>query len=88
MSDNDLGITVPSTSEETSPAEAPIHNETNRVGNPTSTRDELWVVVSDPEATREVSASRLAGLMYRSHEGWSRYVFHENDPHPQERSGK
>jgi hypothetical protein len=34
------------------------------------------------ETAREVAAQRFARLMYTPISTWSRYVFHENDPHP------
>jgi hypothetical protein len=60
--------------------DAPQQNETRLFGNPSGTRDELWQVQFDPSAAREVAARHLGRLIYSSHEDWSRYVFHENDP--------
>ncbi len=34
------------------------------------------------ETAREVAAGHFARLMYTPISTWSRYVFHENDPHP------
>ena len=34
------------------------------------------------ETAREVAARHLGRLMYEPVNTWSRYVFHENDPHP------
>lgn len=34
------------------------------------------------ETAREVAAGHFARLMYMPVSTWSRYVFHENDPHP------
>ncbi len=40
-------------------------------------------VGSNPEDTaREVAARHLGRLLYAPVNTWSRYVFHENDPHP------
>ena len=40
-------------------------------------------VGSNPEDTaREVAARHLGRLLYAPINTWSRYVFHENDPHP------
>jgi hypothetical protein len=42
------------------------------------------------ETAREVAAQHFARLMYSPASTWSRYVFHENDPHPfgNKRSGR
>ena len=34
------------------------------------------------ETAREVAAQHFSRLMYTPVSTWSRYVFHENDPHP------
>ena len=34
------------------------------------------------ETAREVAAQHLGRLLYEPVNSWSRYVFHENDPHP------
>jgi hypothetical protein len=34
------------------------------------------------ETAREVAAGHFARLIYNPVSTWSRYVFHENDPHP------
>ncbi len=34
------------------------------------------------ETAREVAAQHFARLIYNPISTWSRYVFHENDPHP------
>ncbi|HEY7343608.1 MAG TPA: hypothetical protein VH591_22255 [Ktedonobacterales bacterium] len=34
------------------------------------------------ETAREVAAQHFARLLYTPVSTWSRYVFHENDPHP------
>lgn len=34
------------------------------------------------ENAREIAARHLARLMYSPVNTWSRYTFHENDPHP------
>ena len=34
------------------------------------------------ETAREVAAQHFARLMYTPVSTWSRYIFHENDPHP------
>ncbi len=81
MTSDDFGTTVPATSQAVEEDEVGLHNETDRVGNPTATRDELWQVQADPSAARVVAARHLGRLMYSSHEPWSDYVFHENDPH-------
>jgi hypothetical protein len=81
MMNDDFGRTIPSTPETVDEeGEIPLHNETASAGNPTATRDELWQVQFDPDAAREVAARHLGRLIYSSHEDWSHYVFHENDP--------
>jgi hypothetical protein len=37
---------------------------------------------AEGETAREVAAGHFARLMYTPISTWSRYVFHENDPHP------
>lgn len=63
----------------------------------TATRDkdsEAWEIASmegespatvgtaTGETAREVAAQHFARLMYSPLSTWSRYVFHENEPHP------
>jgi hypothetical protein len=86
MTNDDLGKTVPMTpaaepQDQELEAASPQH-EAMEVGNTTSTRDELWQAQFEPDAAREIAASHLGRLMYPSYEDWSRYVFHENEPHP------
>ncbi|HEU5347932.1 MAG TPA: hypothetical protein VFU63_04905 [Ktedonobacterales bacterium] len=38
--------------------------------------------VGKGETAREVAAQHIARLLYAPVSTWSRYVFHENDPHP------
>jgi len=40
------------------------------------------VGTAEGETAREVAAQHFARLMYTPISTWSRYVFHENDPHP------
>ena len=40
------------------------------------------VGTAEGETAREVAAGHFARLMYTPISTWSRYVFHENDPHP------
>ena len=40
------------------------------------------VGTAEGESAREVAAQHFARLMYTPISTWSRYVFHENDPHP------
>lgn len=37
---------------------------------------------AEGETAREVAAQHFARLIYTPISTWSRYVFHENDPHP------
>lgn len=37
---------------------------------------------TERETAREVAAQHFARLMYAPVNTWSRYVFHENEPHP------
>lgn len=40
------------------------------------------VALGKGETAREVAAQHFARLMYMPVSTWSRYVFHENEPHP------
>ncbi len=40
------------------------------------------VGTEEGETAREVAAQHFARLMYSPVSTWSRYVFHENEPHP------
>ncbi|HEY1391115.1 MAG TPA: hypothetical protein VGF38_21440 [Ktedonobacterales bacterium] len=40
------------------------------------------VGTAEGETAREVAAQHFARLLYTPVSAWSRYVFHENDPHP------
>lgn len=42
----------------------------------------LALTAQEHETAREVAARHFARLMYAPQSTWSRYVFHENDPHP------
>ncbi|MGE5333084.1 MAG: hypothetical protein ACM3N4_00155 [Nitrososphaerota archaeon] len=37
---------------------------------------------SEIETAREIAAQHFSRLLYAPTNAWSRYVFHENDPHP------
>lgn len=59
----------PFTDEAQLQAEMPLH-------------DDQSVVQADSEGAREVAAQHFARMLYQPTSDWSRYVFHENDPHP------
>jgi hypothetical protein len=80
MAGEDPGETVPVTPAADEPNDVSPRNEALETSNPASTRDELWQVQFDPNAAREVAARHLGRLIYPSHDDWSHYVFHENDP--------
>lgn len=42
----------------------------------------LALATQEHETAREVAARHFARLIYAPQSTWSRYVFHENDPHP------
>lgn len=42
----------------------------------------LALTSQEHETAREVAARHFARLIYAPQSTWSRYVFHENDPHP------
>jgi hypothetical protein len=42
----------------------------------------LDLTAQEHETAREVAARHLARLIYAPQSTWSRYVFHENEPHP------
>jgi hypothetical protein len=42
----------------------------------------LALTTQEHETAREVAARHFARLIYAPQSTWSRYVFHENDPHP------
>lgn len=47
-----------------------------------STESPAEVGAHEGETAREVAARHLGRLLYTPVNTWSRYVFHENEPHP------
>jgi hypothetical protein len=47
-----------------------------------STASPAEVGATPDDTAREVAARHLGRLLYAPVNTWSRYVFHENDPHP------
>jgi len=67
------------------PAQAAATNSTEPGGMEImyeSTASPAEVGATPDDTAREVAARHLGRLLYAPVNTWSRYVFHENDPHP------
>lgn len=98
MSDTTTGDQIPAA--QATPAEQAEQTEETRTadqaGEGASGLDTMYNAGESPvevgegeiETAREVAAQHLSRLLYAPGNSWSRYVFHENDPHPFGTSGK
>ncbi|HEU4784195.1 MAG TPA: hypothetical protein VFS83_12715 [Ktedonobacterales bacterium] len=84
MSDTATDNVVPAGETEQALATATIRNAGAETLDVASVGGESPAAVgtAEGETAREVAAQHFARLMYTPISTWSRYVFHENDPHP------
>ena len=84
MSDTATDNVVPAGETEQALATATMQNAEAETLDVASVGGESPAAVgtAEGETAREVAAQHFARLMYAPVSTWSRYVFHENDPHP------
>ena len=85
MSDTATDNVVPAgETEQALAAAAPAQNADTETLDVASVGGESPATVgtAEGETAREVAAQHFARLIYNPVSTWSRYTFHENDPHP------